>query len=485
MALPRPDRPRFRGSLAQFIAQAGPGNKNPVALEAAYLRATGRRPPGAQRLGTPQRASYPGAPTDPSTGRPYPLSHRGGTGYGVPYLGRGSAAATRAAGSLPETAALPAVPPSGPPSTPAPADGLALAARNFYSQYGTDTTAGQNFIKGAYDSVAANARTDNASAQAQIAALAGLAGSGYADGSVQDQAAKQQATTLAAISASSGSRFPAVLESAGANEAKSYGVARAGALAEFDANQYQADAARFKAGQENELGYAKLTADNLSNRQQIALTARGQNLSLLAAKLSAGGSLTRAELAAETQLATNQQDNETSQANTQTRTAAQERIAAKRQAAADKKAAAKAKKERKAAAGRPGTPQYASARTSYANNLRKDFFRDQPDFQTDAQGNVVTDTNGKPIKSGTTSSQTYNTDAQPSIIRGLSLGLRPVHILTALRGVDPGYGSDRRDIAEFISALQQGGYRAPVAKNIARSLFGNDLSAPGIPRSIW
>lgn len=445
MALPGPERPRFRGTLAQFIAQAGPGHRDPVALQAAYRRATGR----------PVQASMP---------RLGPLP--GGT---LASARRTPVAPAPAAAPAPSAPAAPA-----PEALNDPYSGLPSLAQQYLKSFAPDTQAGADYISQGYAGVAGQARSDNAAAQSQISNLVSLMGSGYAPGSVQEQASKQQASIMGALSASSGSRFPGSLEAAGQSAAQSYRLGRSADQAKFLGDT-------FATQQKTASDQAALEMDDQKNRQSLAAQLRGQNLSLLAAKISAGGALTRAELASTTQLETNAQDNATSIQNTNTRTAAQERIAAQRAAAAAKKAKGKAK------AGRPGTPQYASARTSYTNNLRKDFYRDQPDFATDDQGNIKTDVNGKPIKLGTTSSQPYNTDAQPSIVRGLALGLKPAHVLAALRGVDPGYGSDRRDIDEFMSALKQSGFKPGAIKTITKGLFGSNNSTSGTSplRGLW
>jgi hypothetical protein len=217
-----------------------------------------------------------------------------------------------------------------------PYAGLPAATRAYLSTFSGDTQKGADWIRSAYNSVAQDARTDNAAAQNQIASLAALAGAGYTPGGVQEQAARQQASTLAALSTSSASRFPTTIESAGAGAGAAYTLGRAGQRAQFITDD-----------RAQQLEIDKVQADVNAKQRELAAQLRGQNLNLLAAKISAGGALTRAELAANTSLANNQLDAQVSQsnaalaantslANTQARVAAT-------QAAQDKKARQKAR----------------------------------------------------------------------------------------------------------------------------------------------
>ncbi len=181
---------------------------------------------------------------------------------------------------------------------------------------------------------------------------------------------------------------------------------------------------------------------------------RGQNLQLLGTQLSQAGQNTRAELASDTTLQTNADDNATDIAQTNATNATRMTIA-------EIQAAARATttgKNAKPAAGRPGSPQYSSARQKYVTNLSKDFFREIRDPKT----GIVTE-------------ELLTEDATASILRGMALGLRPAHVFQALRGVNPGYGTDRDDAREFQAALESGGVTRKRANAITKALTGFDI----------
>lgn len=354
--------------------------------------------------------------------------------------------------------------PNAAPVTPELAD-LSNLQVDQVGSYDAETARQQPRIQGAYNALGTALTTNADETKNRLASLGSLIQSSPLVQGTREavpggtatlaDAARQGFTANAAVTVGQQSALPGLAKVTGQQTLDNFIAARAG-------------------NRDTMLGgFRKSNADaynaQLDAEQKVAdrnAQLRGQNLQLLATQLTQKGALDRATLQALTSTTNNESDNATSRANTDANNATRLTAA---QIAAQARAVTSGKNKRPAA-GRPGSSQYATARSGYANNLRDDFFRDQPVYEnvTQPDGTV------KRQKTGT-ASQNYNTDATPSIVRGIALGLRPAHILQAIRGVDPGYGTDRADAREFVAALEAGGYDRKRANAIAKSLTGFDI----------
>lgn len=325
------------------------------------------------------------------------------------------------------------------------------------SSFDAFTTRQQPRIQGAYQALGTSLQENADATKARLASLGSLIQGAPQVGDTRavpngaatlSDASKQGFLANAAVTVGQQSALPAIAATTG--------------------QQYLDNFIATRQGQRDQLlgGFLSSNATQAQKAQEVAAKLRGQNLQLLATQLTQKGGLDRARLAALTSQQNNAADNAAANARTdatnQTRLSIAQLQAQARLATSGKK---------KPAAGRPGSPQYSSARQKYVNTLRSDFYETVPRYIKDPND----PTGKKVIQSGTTEQLKGNGDATASILRGLALGLRPVHIFQAIRGIDPGYGSDRADAREFELALEQGGISRKRANAITKQFTGFDI----------
>lgn len=353
--------------------------------------------------------------------------------------------------------------PNPDPTSPAPTynpeeSSLAPAQHGQLASFDAFTTRQAPRIQGAYDALGTSLQQNADQTKNRLASLGsliqgqplvgGTAGQGVpgADQTLED-ARRQAFTANAAVTVGQQSALPAMAATTG--------------------RQYLDNFVNTRQGQRDAMlsGFLTSNATAAQKAQEVAAKLRGQDLNLLATQLTQKGGLDRATLAA----LTSQSNTAAREAGQSARTDAtnQTRMSiAQMQAAARAATAGKAK----VPAGKPGSPQYSSTRKDFVNKLGADFFKDQPVYENVKQPDGTV----KRVKTGT-APQAYNTDTTPSILRGLALGLRPAHVFQALRGVDPGYGTDRADAREFQAALESGGIPRKRANAITKALTGFDI----------
>ena len=384
------------------------------------------------------------------------------------------------------------VPPATPAAAPAPAAAPSPAADPTLAGLGEGQVGHINAfdaftarqtprIQGAYDALATALNTNADQTSARLGSLGSLIQSSPSVGGAPPgtpggtaalaEAARQSFGAKAAVTVGQESALPGMAKTTG--------------------QQYLDNFLNTRANARDALigGYVTANASADQKQRETAAKLRGQDLQLLGTQLAQKGGLDKATIAA---LA--------SQSNAGTAASSREAVAqtnaSSRETVANIAAAARATvsgKNKKPAAGRPGSSQYASARTGYVKTIADDFFHTQAAPQRDAQGNVVKDpATGKIVKDplGGTERVLYNSDTTPSILRGLALGLRPAHILAAIRSVNPDYGTHPTDVVEFEHALTSGGFPPRRATAIAKALLGSTAgsaaagAASGLPAAV-